>query len=234
MRALPRVSTQAVGAPINPPPAQPEVEVTTLIVVDDHRSFADLLSAALNTFPDMRCLGTASTAAEGVALASRVQPNIVVMDIQMPHQDGLQATREIREACPDTVVAVLTAHTDPGWISRAAQAGASAFVPKDGSLKAIIDVLHRVRRGQMLVAPSTFDRRSDRGSEAPRAVNPALTPRELEVLIYLGQGMPAKSVSRVMGISLHTCRGYIKNLHHKLGASSQLEAVVKGQTLGLI
>src|SRR4051812_36125030 len=104
----------------------------------------------------MDAVGIAFSAAQAVAMAQELQPDIVVMDIQMPRQDGLSATRRVREVAPDAVVAVVTAHRDPDWVIRAAQAGASAFIPKDGSLSEMIDVLTRVQAGQMLVAPSTF------------------------------------------------------------------------------
>jgi DNA-binding NarL/FixJ family response regulator len=207
---------------------------TTIFIVDDHRSFADLLAAALNTVPGMRCVGTASSAAEGVAMAIKIRPAVVVMDIQMPNQDGLQATRRIREGAPETVVAVVTAHRDPEWVSRAAQAGASAFIPKDGSLEEMIDVLTRVRGGQMLLAPSTFASSVPQKEKPVLDGVPALTQRELEVLTCLSHGMQAKGIARALGITLHTCRGYIKSIHLKLGVSSQLEAVIKAQRLGLV
>ena len=206
----------------------------SIVVVDDHRSFADLLSAALNTVAGMRCIGTAASAAAGIAMVAELRPTVVIMDIQMPKQDGLLATRRIREVAPDTIIAVVTAHRDPEWVSRAAQAGASAYIPKDGSLLEMLEVLRRVRPGQMLVAPSTF-----KGGPIPSAHPtdqpiPVLTHRELEVLTFLGQGMQATGIARVLGITLHTCRGYMKSLHAKLGVRTQLEAVIKAQNLGLI
>src|SRR3954465_12996980 len=126
-----------------------------VLVVDDHRTFAELLSGALDA-AGMQAVGTAFSAAQGVTMAQELQPDIVVMDIQMPRQDGLSATRRIREVARGAVVAVVPAHHDPEWVVRAAQAGASAFIPKDGSLTEMIDVLTRVQAGQMLVAPSTF------------------------------------------------------------------------------
>ena len=206
----------------------------TVVIVDDHRSFADLLAAALNSVPGMSCVGTASTAAAGVELAVRLKPDVVIMDIQMPRQDGLGATRRIREEAPDTVVAVVTAHTDPEWVSRAAQAGACAFIPKDGSLSEMLEVLGRVRNGQMLVAPSAFRSGPTPAMRESRDSVPLLTQRELEVLRFLGQGQQANGIARLMGITLHTCRGYIKSIHTKLGVRSQLEAVIKAQHLGLI
>jgi DNA-binding NarL/FixJ family response regulator len=206
-----------------------------VLVVDDHRTFAELLSGAL-VAAGMDAVGIAFSAAQGVSMAQELQPDIVVMDIQMPRQDGLSATRRIREVAPHAVVAVVTAHHDPDWVVRAAQAGASAFIPKDGSLSEMIDVLQRVRAGQMLVAPSTFASSRDCASSLPAVagIRPQFTHREQEVLDCLGKGMQVKSIARVLGITLETCRGYVKSLHAKLGVRSQLEAVIKAQQLQLI
>jgi DNA-binding NarL/FixJ family response regulator len=206
---------------------------TTVLIVDDHRCFADLLSAALETVPGIRCLGTAGSAAEGIQLARELAPSVVVMDIQMPGTDGLVATRRLRESSPNTAVAVVTAHKDGEWVARAAQAGASAFIPKGGSLAEMIAMLKDAKPGRMIVAASLL-----RTSAAPASlasdVRDTLTARELEVLGYIGQGLPAKSIAKVMGISIHTCRGYIKTIYVKLHASSRIEAVNRGRQLQLL
>lgn len=209
-------------------------EPLRVLVVDDHRTFAELLAAALES-AGMTSVGTASSANEGVALSQRLQPDVVVMDIQMPQQDGLAATRRIREVAPKSVIAIVTAHRDPDWVVRSAQAGASAFIPKDGSLAEMLDVLVQARAGQMLVAPSTFASRPTgvRSGDLSEQV-PTLTRREREVLDCLAQGMQVKAIARVLGIMQETCRGYVKSLHVKLGARSQLEAVVRAQRLGLL
>lgn len=205
-----------------------------VLVVDDHQTFADLLSLALSSEPDLECIGTAGSAAEAVAMAAELKPDIVVMDIEMPRQDGLAATRRLREVVPDLVIVVVTAHRDPQWVLRATQAGASAFVPKNGSLPEMLDVLRRARNGGMLVAASAFG--STTTSPEPTVSTPRveLTQRERDVLHCLNRGMAPKAIARVLGISLHTCRGYVKSLLSKLGVSSQLEAVVTAQRLGLI
>jgi DNA-binding NarL/FixJ family response regulator len=206
-----------------------------VLIVDDHRTFAELLAGALAA-SGMDVLGTAHSAAQGIAMAQELQPDVVVMDIEMPQLDGLSATRRLREVAPHTAVAVVTAHRDPEWVVRAGHAGASAFIPKDGSLTEMIDVLTRVQAGQMLVAPSTFSAAPTAGSgRAPEGeVRPRLTRREQEVLNCLGRGMQVKGIARVLGISVETCRGYVKNLHAKLGARSQLETVMTAQRLGLL
>jgi DNA-binding NarL/FixJ family response regulator len=207
-----------------------------ILVVDDHRSFAELLSLALTAEPDLECVAIASSGAEAIVAARDLAPDIVVMDIEMPRQDGLTATRRIREVAPGSVIVVVTAHRDPQWVVRATQAGASAFVPKNGSLPEMLDVLRRARPGGMLVAPSAFTTDSSASSPPPQASVdlPALTHREHDVLVWLGRGMAPKAIARVLGISLNTCRGYVKSLLAKLGVNSQLEAVVKAQQLGLI
>ncbi|MFN2495703.1 MAG: response regulator [Pseudonocardiaceae bacterium] len=207
-----------------------------ILVVDDHRSFAELLSLALAAEPDLECVGIAASGGEAIAMARDLTPDVVIMDIEMPRQDGLSATRRLREVAPDAVIVVVTAHRDPQWVVRASQAGASAFVPKNGSLPEMLDVLRRARPGGMLVAPSAF---ADSPSASPQALPaaaaiPALTQREHDVLIWLGRGMAPKAIAKVLGISLNTCRGYVKSLLAKLGVNSQLEAVVKAQQLGLI
>ena len=226
--------TNMLTADALPPRGPAQVEVRTVLVVDDHRSFADMLSAALDTVAGLTCVATAGTAAEGIALADRFKPSIVIMDIQMPGQDGLIATRRIREVAPDTLIVVVTAHRDPQWIARAAQAGASAFIPKTGSLPEMLDVLRRVHHGHLIVAPSAYMSGPALTPPPPAEAAPALTRRELDVLTYLGTGMPVLGIARVLGITLHTCRGYMKSLHAKLGVSTQLEAVIKAETLGLI
>src|SRR3954462_1714734 len=205
-----------------------------VMVVDDHQTFADLLSLALSSEPDLECVGTAGSAAEAVAMAAELRPNIVVMDIEMPRQDGLAATRRLREVVPDLVIIVVTAHRDPQWVLRATQAGASAFVPKNGSLPEMLDVLRRARNGGMLVAASAFGSTSAAPERTVAAPRVELTQRERDVLHCLNRGMAPKAIARVLGISLHTCRGYVKSLLSKLGVSSQLEAVVTTQRLGLI
>jgi DNA-binding NarL/FixJ family response regulator len=206
-----------------------------VLVVDDHRTFAELLSGAL-VAAGMTSVGTAHCAAEAVSMAEELRPDVVVMDIQMPREDGLSATRRVREVAPDAVIAVVTAHRDPDWVVRAAQAGASAFIPKNGSLAEMLDVLGRVRAGQMLVAPSAFagGREELSSPRADRENRPELTRREQQVLDCLGQGMQVKAIARVLGITQETVRGYVKSLHAKLGARSQVEAVIKAQRFGLL
>ena len=207
-----------------------------MLVVDDHQCFSDLLSSALGSVPGFRCVGTASSASEGIAMAGLLKPSLVVMDIQMPGTDGLIATRAIREASPGTAVAVVTAHQDGDWVARAARAGASAFIPKDGSFVEMVEMLRAAQPGRMSVAPSLLRSSTPTPptTRAGAALPYDLTARELEVLGYIGHGLQAKSVAKVMGISVHTCRGYIKTVYSKLHVSSRIEAVNRAREMQLL
>jgi DNA-binding NarL/FixJ family response regulator len=215
-----------------PLPQPAEAAETTVLIVDDHRCFADLLAATLASVPGIRCVGTASTAEEGIERVRELAPSVVVMDIQMPGTDGLVATRRLRAASPQTAVAVVTAHQEGEWVTRAAQAGASAFIPKGGPLAELITILEEARPGPMRLAPSVLSAgaSADENDELPEQ----LTPRELQVLRHLGQGLQAKGVAKVMGISVHTCRGYIKTVYAKLHATSRIEVVNRGRELRLL
>jgi DNA-binding NarL/FixJ family response regulator len=134
--------------------AAPPTGDVRVLIVDDNRCFADLLASSLDTIEGVECVGTASSAAEGYARVAELVPSVVVMDIMMPGVDGLAATRELRQISPDTAVAVVSAHKEGDWIARAEDAGASAYIPKGGSLDEMIGVLRTARPGSMVVAPS--------------------------------------------------------------------------------
>jgi DNA-binding NarL/FixJ family response regulator len=148
------------------------------------------------------------------------------MDIELDQESGLDVTRKLREAVPNLVVVVVTAHRDADWVVRAAQAGANAFAPKSGALDEMLTILRDARSGAMTVASSRVP------SADPGAAS--LTAREREVLTLLGKGVAPVAVARLLGITVNTARGYVKSIHAKLGVRSQLEAVLKAQRLGII
>jgi DNA-binding NarL/FixJ family response regulator len=204
-----------------------------VLVVDDHTTFSDLLAMALAGMPDLECVGTASSMAEASTMAEQLRPDVVVMDVQLGGDDGIEATRALTGRFPELRVVVLTAHADRALMRRAADAGACCLLPKNGSLPELLDALRNARRGGFIVDP-TLLRSLVASPEPTRDRLPPLTRREREVLRLLSQGNDPQSIARELGISVHTCRGYVKTLLVKLGAHSQLEAVSVAIRNGLV
>jgi DNA-binding NarL/FixJ family response regulator len=204
-----------------------------VVVIDDHRTFADLLADALGREPDFDCVGAASTVADGVAACGELRPDLVVLDYQLPDGDGLQAAERILDRNPAVRIVMLTGIPTGPAIRRAAALGVAGFLPKDGALSALLEVLRSVRVGGFLVAPeliSALDPAAS-GAEGP---GPRLTARELDVLRLMSQGYDVSRNAKALGISTNTCRGYVKSILAKLDAHSQLEAVAVAMRLGLL
>jgi DNA-binding NarL/FixJ family response regulator len=211
--------------------------VTRILVVDDHRTFAELLSFALDAEVDLACVGHATTATEGIAAARQLRPDIVLMDLQLPDRDGITAAGILTRELPSLRVLILTAHPSPTEMARAGAAGACGFLAKDGSLTDVLAAIRTATRGSLVLPPSVVARFAAGAADVPDARRPgdaSLTPRELDVLRLLGQGQDPRSIARDLGISLHTCRGHVKSVLSKLGVHSQLEAVVVATRTGLI
>lgn len=216
---------------------QPEsARPTRVLMVDDHRTFTDLVCLALSAEPDLDCVATAHDSAAARQQVARCRPDIVLMDVDLGGEDGLELTAALLADWPDLLVVVLTAHGDPGVMRRAAAAGVVALLPKGGSLPELLSALRQARRGDLFVHPSLLRSlvEEQRSPGRPGLLVPDLTPRETAVLRLLTEGRQVTEIARRLGISVHTCRGYVKSLLAKLGAHSQLEAVVMAGRYGLL
>ena len=211
------------------------MERTRVLVVDDHRTFAELLARALDAESDLECVGHAQDSGEALAAVERLRPDVVLMDVHLPDRDGISTTAELVCEHPDLKVLILTAHASLADIERAASAGASGFLAKDGSLFEVLDGLRTASSGSLILPDGLLARLSAVG-EGDRTMLRQwnLTPRELEVLALLGDGRDPRGIAKELGVSLNTCRGYVKAILAKLGVHSQLEAVVLATRAGLI
>jgi DNA-binding NarL/FixJ family response regulator len=215
----------------NGTPASPR----RVLVVDDHRTFADLLQFALNAEDGLCCVGVAYDPATGVEQVGSQRPDLVVMDYDFAGDelDGVMATAAIAARYPDVHVVLLTGHADSVLMQRAAEAGARSLMPKDGSLPDLLDALLTTGPGGLLVHP-TLLRAIKESAEDRTVAGTPLSPRERDVLTMLALGLRTGAIADHLGISKHTCRGYVKSLLWKLDAHSQLEAVAIARRQGLI
>jgi len=210
------------------------VAVTDVLVIDDHRTFTDLLALALRGEADLNCVGTAETVAAGIALADRLRPDVVVMDVHVGDDDGISATALLVARHPGIRVLVLTAHADQAVMRRASDAGACALLPKDGSLDEMLSALRTAREGGFVVHPQLLKRLLGSARQISTGYIPPLTRREHDVLQLLAAGLDARTAAKSLGITVHTYRGYVRNLLVKLDAHSQLEAVAIASKGGLL
>ncbi len=210
------------------------VPTTKVLVVDDHRTFAELLSRALDAEPDLQCVGHALDSSEALAAVPRFMPDVVLMDVQLPDRDGISTTAELAGAFPHLKVLILTAHVSQEDIARAGAAGAAGFLAKDGSLSEVLDALRTARRGSLILPDGVLAAVAAHGARDGTMPEWRLTPREVEVLRLLGDGRDPRTIAKDLGVSLYTCRGYVKSILAKLGVHSQLEAVVLATRAGLI
>lgn len=213
-----------------PPTTTAEVRARRVVLVDDHRTFVELLQFALASTPSMSCVGAAYTPEDGLELVAECRPDLVVMDYEFPNSlyDGVQTTAAITARFPEIHVALLSGHADADLVHRAVSAGARALLPKDGSLPDLLQALETIRPGVLLVGPGMLDR-----PVIPTQHNP-LSARERDVLAMLAVGLRAQNIADQLGISKNTCRGYIKSLLWKLDAHTQLEAVANARRRGLV
>jgi DNA-binding NarL/FixJ family response regulator len=203
----------------------------TVLIVDDHQTFADLLEVAIEREPDLQFVGAADSVESALAQIDLLEPDLVVMDYQLGDGDGISATAVITREHPDVRVVILTAHAQEDLIRRSARAGACCLLPKSGSLPDLLQGLRTASKSGFVVHPGLL---KTLVSEAPPdQYVPPLSRREEDVLELLATGMDVRSVADNLGITLSTCRGYVKGLLLKLNAHSQLEAVVTANRLGL-
>src|SRR3954465_7334962 len=200
-------------------------EAISVLVVDGHQTFAELLGHALAGQPDLQYVGHALTGAEALRLAAELRPNGILPDPELSDADGIAIAELLRARQPDTRVVILTASDESALVGRATAAGAAGFLSKNGALGDVLNALRTAHGGGMTVSTDILARllRSTGPVVGPRGGG--LTAREDEVLHLMAAGLDARAIARRLGISLHTCRGYVKAVLAELGAHSQLEAV---------
>jgi len=208
-----------------------------VLVADDHRLFRDGLRALLNSVPDLEVVGEAGDGEEVVAKAAAVQPDVILMDLQLPGLNGVEATRRILRSQPSVNVLVLTMFEDTDTVLAAMRAGARGYILKDTDEEALLRSVRAVASGEALFGPGVAERLmrylAEATPSAERAAFPELTDREREVLWLLAQGLSNQEVAQRMGISLKTARNHVSNILGRLQVADRTEAVARARAAGL-
>jgi DNA-binding NarL/FixJ family response regulator len=212
----------------------------TVLVVDDHRMFAEAIELLLAGQPGIEMIGIAGTGEEALQLAAQRPPDVVLMDIDLPGIDGIETTKRIKAEAPDAQVIVITAFQEPATIAAAIQAGASGYVPKTKAADELFDVIKRAAAGDMILPAAQIGPILERLQQVKRDMSDAevrlaeLTSRELQVLQAMADGSSTAQLARDLFISPLTVQTHVKNILAKLGVHSKLEAVTFAVGYGLI
>ncbi|MFQ6099711.1 MAG: response regulator [Anaerolineae bacterium] len=209
------------------------------MIVDDHPVFRQGLRNVLTSHEDLRIVGEAADGGEAIELAQELLPDVVLMDINLPTLNGLQATRKLKALCPQINVIMLTAYDDEEQVYHAIRAGASAYHAKDVSPERLVDVIRYVSQGQYVIGGAVLDedgigdwlleefRRfgGGRDEEVVQFLSP-LSPREMEILEWVVRGMSNKEIAYHLGISHQTVKNHMTAILSKLRVADRTQAAV--------
>ena len=213
-----------------------------VLIADDHPLFRSGLRALLGAVPDMAVAGEATTGEEAVALATELQPDVVLMDLQMPGISGIEATRRVLDQSPRIGVLVVTMFEDDYSVFAAMRTGAKGYMLKDADEEDMLHAIRAVGKGETIFSPAVARRVIDfftgvRRSEAERAVParafPELTSREREVLDLIAQGLSNPEIVARLYLSPKTVRNHISNIFAKLQVADRAQAIVRAREAGL-
>jgi DNA-binding NarL/FixJ family response regulator len=215
----------------------PDDERIQILIVDDSEPFREGLRTMLRTAPDIFLAGEAANGVEAVTLAGSLQPDVILMDLQMPGINGLEATRRILHTSPHIRIVVLTMFDDDDSVFAALQAGARGYLLK-GALKAeVLRAIRGVHHGEAIFGPAVAQRLMHYFATArpslPPSIFPELTEREHEILALVAQRLTNQEIAERLVLSAKTVRNHVSNIFAKLHVANRAEAIIRARDAGL-
>ncbi len=216
------------------------MEKIRVLIADDHPLFRHGISALLNMTDDFEVVGEATTGDAVIELASLLQPEVIVMDIQMPGVNGIEATRRILTASPHIRILIVTMFEDNGSVFAAMRAGARGYVLKDAEKHDLLRAVRAVGSGEAIFSPAIatrvigyFGQNNASPSETPGHLFPELTEREHEILVLIAQGLSNSEIAEHLVLSLKTVRNHVSNILGKLQVTDRARAIIRAREAGL-
>ena len=202
-----------------------------VLIADDHGVVRDGLGRLVEALDDFELVGAANDGEEAVERARELSPDVVLMDLDMPRLDGIEATRRIVEELPETTVLVLTSFSDRPRILGAIEAGAAGYLLKDASSEEVTDGIRTAARGESPLDPRAARTVLDARAEPDPLA--AFSARELEVLTLLAEGLPNKLIARRLEISEKTVKAHLTRIFREIGVSDRTQAALWAERHGL-
>ncbi|MFO7679344.1 MAG: response regulator transcription factor [Chloroflexota bacterium] len=209
-----------------------------LLLADDHAVVRSGLRMLLSAQPDMEIIAEAETGVETVAKTQEFRPDVVLMDVEMPEMNGIEATRRIKQSVPETAVLALTMYEDEQYFFEMLKAGASGYVPKRAAPDELVNAIRTVSQGEVFLYPTLAARLVNdylnRDETAVSDPEEDLTPREREVLIQIAEGLTNPEIAEILTISVKTVDRHRENIMRKLNLHSRVDLVKYAIRKGLI
>ncbi|MFD4628381.1 response regulator [Streptomyces sp. NPDC058284] len=205
-----------------------------VLLVEDHDMVAEAICLALERSPDLRIVGRAASVESALADARRCDPDVVLMDRRLPDGDGVAAIADLLAVVPDARVLVLAGEASGSVAARVVETGGAGLILKARGLSELEDAVRRVAAGEVVFGQDLLGDVLGQLTGRTASVGGNLTPREREVLHLLAEGRSTAEISDRLGFALNTGRNHVQRVLEKLGARSQLEAVVIARREGLV
>ncbi|MDE3090137.1 MAG: response regulator transcription factor [Chloroflexota bacterium] len=205
-----------------------------VLIADDHGIVREGLRAVINAEPDMQLIGEAVDGEDARQKALALTPDVIVMDLMMPRKNGLDATREIKQADPQARILVLTSFGDDEMVFAAIKAGALGYLLKESSAQELPDAIRCLYRGESSLHPSVARKLVTHCAEEPSGAPDALTETEIAVLKLLAHGYKNQAIANQLNISERTVRFHVSNIMSKLHLENRTEVALYAIRRGLV
>jgi len=205
-----------------------------VLIVDDHEMVASSVALVLEQEPDIEVVGIVGTLAAARQRVAVDPPDVVLLDHRLPDGRGVDEIPGIKQIAPSAKVVVVTASTDDATLVAATEAGCSGFLSKSGKLDDLVAAVRAASVGEVLVSPALLSRLLPRLHRAQRGLGSDLTPREIEVLALIAEGLGNAAIAGRLSVSVNTVRNHVANILAKLGVHSKLEALAVAVREGLL
>jgi two-component system, NarL family, response regulator LiaR len=207
-----------------------------VLIADDHAVVREGLRTFLSLQDDIEVVGDAPDGEQAIALAERLAPDVVMMDLVMPRLDGVAAMRELRRRIPGARVVILTSYLDDERLLPALRAGAAGYLLKNVDPQQLVRAIRAADAGEAIIDPAVaarlVDALGEEAAQAPDVAEPDLTPREREVLALLARGYANKRIALELGVAEKTVKTHVSHVLAKLGVADRTQAALYAARMG--